>query len=140
MKRIMTVLLVLLCVSAPANAPQWSYDESNMVLRLEGMLSGDVTIPSEMDGLTRVTLNDGLAYIGDNFKACHALTSLTIPVSVRMVDSAFGSCEKSEGNPLRGRMPPVPRHGLVLLRADGKDFLALHKCSNRRIDMQSCFL
>lgn len=64
MKRIMTVLLVLLCVSAPANAPQWSYDESNMVLRLEGMLSGDMTIPSEMDGLTRVTLNDGLEYIG----------------------------------------------------------------------------
>lgn len=68
MKRIMTVLLaallVLLCVSAPADAPQWSYDESNMELRLEGMLSGDVTIPSEMDGLTRVTLNDGLEYIG----------------------------------------------------------------------------
>ena len=64
MKRIMTVLLVLLCVSAPADAPQWSYDESNMVLRLEGTLSGDGTIPSEMDGLTRVTLNDGLEYIG----------------------------------------------------------------------------
>ena len=68
MTRNMTVLLaallVLLCVSALADAPQWSYDESNMVLRLEGMLSGDVTIPSEMDGLTWVTLNDGLAYIG----------------------------------------------------------------------------
>ena len=141
---LLAALLVLLCVSALADAPQWSYDESNMVLKLEGTLSGDVTIPSEadgywvnaiarnafygqhevtsltmpdslralgsgavtqMDGLTQVTLNDGLEYIGANFKDCHALTSLTIPSSVRMVDSAFGTCENLKEIRFEGECP-----------------------------------
>ena len=45
-----------------------------------------------MDGLTSVTLNDGLEYIGNNFQNCPSLTSLTIPASVRIMDGAIGSC------------------------------------------------
>ncbi|MDD5897403.1 MAG: leucine-rich repeat protein, partial [Clostridia bacterium] len=120
----LVALLVLICVSALAEEPLWSYDGDNMYLKLEGTLSGDVVIPSEvnghpvnamknnafyeqheitsltmpdslralnsgvvtcMDGLTRVTLNDGLEFIGSNFTNCNALTSLTIPASVRIV-------------------------------------------------------
>lgn len=47
---------------------------------------------SDMEGLTSVTLNEGLEYIGaSNFLNCPALTEITVPASVRMVDGAFGS-------------------------------------------------
>ena len=58
-----------------------------------------------MDGLTRVTLNDGLEYIGANFQNCNALTSLTIPASVRIVDGAFNSCENLQEITFEGACP-----------------------------------
>ena len=124
-------LLVTLCLPALSEEPLWTYDQGNMYLKPSGTLSGDVTIPAEVDGyevnalelnasggqggitsltmpdtlralksgaiswmdnLTCVTLNDGLEYIGSNFSNCNALTSLTIPSSVRIVDRAISSC------------------------------------------------
>lgn len=137
-------LLLLACMPALAEEPQWSYDSGNMYLKLDGALSGDVTIPAEvdgypvnaiqysafnsnhaitsltmpdtlraiqggaiswMDGLTSVTLNDGLEYIGSNFQNCNALTSLTIPASVRIVDGAIGSCENLKEITFEGACP-----------------------------------
>ena len=52
-KRIIGLLLALLllaCMPALAEEPKWSYDNDNMYLKLDGDLSGDVTIPSEVDG------------------------------------------------------------------------------------------
>ena len=60
---------------------------------------------SWMDGLTSVTLNDGLEYIGSNFQNCNALTSLTIPASVRIVDGAIGSCENLKEIRFEGPCP-----------------------------------
>ncbi|MDO5322408.1 MAG: leucine-rich repeat domain-containing protein, partial [Clostridia bacterium] len=60
---------------------------------------------SWMDGLTSVTLNDGLEYIGSNFQNCNALTSLTIPASVRIVDGAIGSCENLKEIYFEGACP-----------------------------------
>ena len=147
-KRILWMLLalaILLCATAAlAEEPQWSYDSSNMILEPEGELSGDVVVPTEvdgyavnaikynafnsnneitsltmpdtlraiqsgaiswMDGLTSVTLNEGLEYIGSNFQNCNALTSLTIPASVRIVDGAIGSCENLKEIYFEGACP-----------------------------------
>ncbi|MGN0793238.1 MAG: leucine-rich repeat protein [Aristaeellaceae bacterium] len=133
--RILLVLALALCLlygSALAEGgASWSYDTDNFYLKVNGEMSGDVTIPAEvdgcavtalkynafvdqhgvtsltmpdsmralqngaigrMDGLTSVTLNDGLAYIGSNFVGCDALTSLTIPASVRIIDGAIWNC------------------------------------------------
>ena len=60
---------------------------------------------SWMDGLTSVTLNDGLEYIGSNFQNCNALTSLTIPASVRVMDGAIGSCENLKEIYFEGACP-----------------------------------
>ena len=60
---------------------------------------------SWMDGLTSVTLNEGLEYIGSNFQNCNALTSLTIPASVRIVDGAIGSCENLKEIYFEGACP-----------------------------------
>lgn len=137
-------LLLLVCASALAEEPVWSYDDGNMVLRLSGELSGDVTVPSEMDGyrvsavanqafyeqhqvssltmpdtlralqsgavscmdgLTSVTLNEGLEYIGSNFDRCGALTRLTIPSSVRIVDGIIRSCENLKEIRFEGECP-----------------------------------
>ncbi|MGN0801548.1 MAG: leucine-rich repeat protein [Candidatus Faecivicinus sp.] len=145
-KRIIGLLLALLllaCASALAEEPKWSYDNGNMYLKLDGNLSGDVTVPSEvdgysvnaisgsfygqsevtsltmpdslraikdgaisqMDGLTSVTLNDGLEYIGDSFSSCNALTSVTVPASVRIVDGAFSNCANLKEIRFEGACP-----------------------------------
>ncbi|MGN0183737.1 MAG: leucine-rich repeat domain-containing protein [Aristaeellaceae bacterium] len=147
-KRILWMLLalaLLLCATAAlAEEPQWSYDSGNMYVMPEGELSGDVTVPAEvdgyavnaikysafnsnneitsltmsdtlraiqggaiswMDGLTSVTLNDGLEYIGSNFQDCNALSSLTIPASVRVVDGAIGSCASLKEITFEGPCP-----------------------------------
>ena len=143
-------LILLFCVSAQAEEPVWSYDGNNMYLKLDGTLSGDVVIPSEVDGfavsaiednafyeqhevtsltmpdslralksgavtcmdsLTSITLNNGLEYIGSNFTNCAALTSLTIPASVRIVDGIIGSCENLKEIHFEGPCP-------LFLRAD----------------------
>ena len=147
-------MILALCLTAGVaraeEASPWSYDAGNMYLIPAENLSGDVTIPSEvdgyavnaikynafnsnneitsltmpdtlraiqsgviswMDGLTSVTLNDGLEYIGSNFTDCNALTSLTIPASVRIIDSAFSSCENLKEITFEGACP-------VFLNAD----------------------
>ena len=141
---LLLALLLLACTPALAEESPWSYDSSNMVLRRQAELGGDVVIPSEVDGypvhaiggsalsgqhavtaltmpdslralqsgavtgmdsLTSVTLNDGLEYIGANFKDCSALTQLTIPASVRIVDSMIGSCENLKEIRFEGECP-----------------------------------
>ena len=145
--RFVVAALLALCLLgslALAEEPQWSYDAGNMYLELDGSLSGDVTVPSEvdgyyvnaiessifnsnneitsltmpdtlraiqngaiawMDGLTSVTLNDGLEYIGNNFQNCNALASLTIPASVRIMDGAIGSCANLKEIRFEGACP-----------------------------------
>ena len=60
---------------------------------------------SGMEKLTQVTLNDGLEYLGGNFNRCNALTSVTIPASVRIVESAFSSCENLKEIRFEGECP-----------------------------------
>ena len=148
-KRFCLILALLLAALAlPALAEEqalWEYDDLNYYLKLNGELSGDVVIPSEVDGwavsaiessafsnqngvtsltmpvtlralqnsaiswmegLTSVTLNEGLECIGAyNFSDCGALTSLTIPASVRIVNSAFRSCENLKEIVFKGECP-----------------------------------
>ena len=140
--------LLLAALALPALAEEqalWEYDDLNYYLELNGELSGDVVVPSEVDGyavsaiessafsnqnsvtsltmpdtlralqnnaiswmegLTSVTLNEGLECIGAyNFSDCGALTSLTIPASVRIVNSAFCSCENLKEIVFKGECP-----------------------------------
>ena len=146
--RLILVALLAFCLlgglALAEETASWSYDSGNMYLKLNGSLSGDVTVPAEvdgyavnaiqynafnsnsgitsltmpdtlraiqggaiswMDGLTSVTLNDGLEYIGSNFQNCNALTSLTIPASVRIMDGAIGSCENLKEITFEGACP-----------------------------------
>lgn len=66
----------------PVNAIKYnSFNSNNAVTSLtmpdtlRAIQSGAI---SWMDGLTNVSLNDGLEYIGSSFRNCNALTSLTI--------------------------------------------------------------
>ncbi len=141
---LLAVLLLTLAMPGLAEEQLWSYDSGNMCLELKGSVSGDVTIPAEvdgypvnalqssifnsnheitsltmpdslraiqegaiswMDGLTSVKLNDGLEYIGSTFHNCGALTSLTIPASVRIVDGAINSCESLKAITFEGICP-----------------------------------
>ena len=65
-----------------------------------------------MDNLTSVHLNDGLEYIGNNFYNCSALTSLTIPSSVRIVDRAISSCANLKEIRFEGACPLFIEAGL----------------------------
>ena len=79
-KRIIGLLLALLllaCMPALAEEPKWSYDNDNMYLKLDGDLSGDVTIPSEVDGYLVNAIEDNA------FHEQHEITSLTMPDSLR---------------------------------------------------------
>ena len=79
-KRIIGLLLALLllaCMPALAEEPKWSYDNDNMYLKLDGDLSGDVTIPSEVDGYLVNAIKDNAFY------EQHEITSLTMPDSLR---------------------------------------------------------
>ena len=61
---------------------------------------------SRMDALNRVTLNEGLEVIGtNNFSNCPSLTSLTIPVGVRMIEAAIGSCDNLREITFEGECP-----------------------------------
>ena len=79
-KRIIGLLLALLllaCMPALAEEPKWSYDNYNMYLKLDGDLSGNVTIPSEVDGYLVNAIEDNA------FHEQHEITSLTMPDSLR---------------------------------------------------------
>ena len=67
---------------------------------------------SSMEKLTSVTLNDGLEYLGSNFSYCNALTSVTVPASVRIVDKAFVSCENLKEIRFEGACPLFIEAGL----------------------------
>ncbi|MGN1019884.1 MAG: leucine-rich repeat protein [Aristaeellaceae bacterium] len=137
--------LLMLGASALAEDDVWVYDASNMYLWLKGEVSGEVSIPAEvdgcavtalesglfqnwsgitaltmpdtlramqssavcyMDGLTEVRLNDGLEYIGyGNFDNCAALTSVTVPASVRVVEASFRSCDSLKEIRFEGECP-----------------------------------
>ncbi|MDY4138803.1 MAG: leucine-rich repeat protein [Eubacteriales bacterium] len=61
---------------------------------------------SYMSGLTEVRLNDGLEYIGyGNFSYCPALTSVTVPSSVRAVNAAFRACDNLREICFEGECP-----------------------------------
>ena len=61
---------------------------------------------SNMSGLTEVRLNDGLEYIGyGNFSYCPALTSVTVPASVRAVNAAFRCCDNLREIRFEGECP-----------------------------------
>ena len=61
---------------------------------------------SYMDGLTNITLNDGLEVIGNsNFSNLKALTSLTIPGSVRIVDGSISFCDALKEVRFEGACP-----------------------------------
>ena len=61
---------------------------------------------SYMSGLTEVRLNDGLEYIGyGNFSYCPALTSVTVPSSVRAVNAAFRACDNLREIRFEGECP-----------------------------------
>ena len=61
---------------------------------------------SYMNGLTEVRLNDGLEYIGyGNFSYCPALTSVTVPSSVRAVNAAFRCCDNLREIRFEGECP-----------------------------------
>ena len=74
-------LLLLACASALAEESPWSYDSSNMILRRQAKLSGDVSIPSEVDGYPVHAIGGG------TFSGQHAVTSLTMPDSLRALQS-----------------------------------------------------
>ena len=83
-KRIIGLLLALLmlaCVPALADEAQWAYDNGNMVLMPSGTLSGDVTIPSEVDGYPA----NAIRY--NAFQSNHEITSLTMPDTLRALQS-----------------------------------------------------
>ncbi|MGN0745186.1 MAG: leucine-rich repeat domain-containing protein [Aristaeellaceae bacterium] len=149
MQRVLWLLLALTVLvwgaSAMAEEAVWSYDADNMYLKLDGEISGDVTVPAEVDGyqvsairyrafdsrndvtsltmpdtlralqdsaisnmsaLTEVRLNDGLEYIDyGNFNNCPALTSVTVPASVRAVNASFRSCDNLREIRFEGECP-----------------------------------
>ena len=74
---LLLALLLLACMPALAEEPKWSYDNDNMYLKLDGDLSGDVTIPSEVDGYLVNAIEDNAFY------EQHEITSLTMPDSLR---------------------------------------------------------
>ena len=93
----------------PVNAIQYNIFNSNNAVTsltmpdsLRAIQNGAI---AWMDGLTSVTLNDGLEYIGSNFHNCNALTSLTVPASVRIVDGAFYACENLKEITFEGPCP-----------------------------------
>ena len=74
---LLPALLLLAGLPALAEEPKWSYDNDNMYLKLDGDLSGDVTIPSEVDGYLVNAIEDNAFY------EQHEITSLTMPDSLR---------------------------------------------------------
>ena len=93
----------------PVNAIQYnSFNSNNAVTSLtmpdslRAIQNGAI---AWMDGLTSVTLNDGLEYIGSNFHNCNALTSLTVPASVRIVEAGLSFVEV-EGFVMERPTPP----------------------------------
>ena len=71
-------------LSMPATAEEitWSYDDLNQILRLEGEVSGDVTIPSEIDGYEVTAL--GYNILSEK----SGITSVTLPDSVEALQSS----------------------------------------------------
>ena len=76
--------LLLTALALPALAEEqspWEYDDLNYCLELNGALSGDVVIPSEVDGWM-VSAIESSAFYGQN-----EVTSLTLPDTVRALHS-----------------------------------------------------
>ena len=78
---LLCALLMLACASALADDAVWAYDALNACLELEGELSGDVVVPSEVDGCEVTALKFAL------FQEQHDVVSLTLPDTVRALQS-----------------------------------------------------
>lgn len=75
----LALALCLLVNPAPAEEPQWSYNTLNMYLELEGSLSGDVSVPAEVDGYAVNAIESG------TFSSNNEITSLTMPATLRAI-------------------------------------------------------
>ena len=79
------------------------------IVRCDTAASGAVTVPASIDGkpvvsigdgafedcdgLTKITIPDGVKYIGDHaFYGCTKVTSIELPDSVRFIGAAFDDC------------------------------------------------
>ena len=62
---------------------------------------------NDMGALSSVTLNEGLEFIDYNFNRCGALTSLTIPASVRVVRGIVSFCDNMKEIRFEGPCPLV---------------------------------
>lgn len=79
------------------------------IVRCDTAASGAVTVPASIDGkpvvsigdcafglcdgLTKITIPDGVKYIGENaFAGCTKVTSIELPDSVQYIGSAFDDC------------------------------------------------
>ena len=76
---LLAVLLLTLTLPGLAEEQLWSYDSGNMCLELKGSVSGDVTIPAEVDGYPVNALQYSI------FNSNHEITSLTMPDSLRAI-------------------------------------------------------
>ncbi len=80
------------------------------IVRCDTAASGAVTVPASIDGkpvvsigdrafegcdgLTKITISDGVKYIGDHaFYGCTKVTSIELPDSVRYIGAAFDDCQ-----------------------------------------------
>lgn len=77
--------LLLLCVPAVSVRAEentvWKYDDLNMRLEREGEVSGDVEVPSVIDGHEVTALGSG------SFNDQHSVTSITFPSSIEALQS-----------------------------------------------------
>lgn len=90
-------------VSAEENAV-WKYDDLNMYLDLEGEVSKDVTVPSEIDGYEVKALGSGA------FQGQHSVTSITLPDSIEALkSSSIGSMDGLEKVQLSENLAVIER-------------------------------
>ena len=83
----LSLLMLVLCIPALAEATDWNYDANYAILRGYEGTGGDVVVPAEIDGFT-------VDVIGINVFKGDTITSLTLPETVLELRSgAVSSCE-----------------------------------------------
>ena len=85
---VLSLLMLVLCIPALAESPDWNYDANYAILRGYDGAGGDVVVPAEIDGFT-------VDVIGINVFKGDTITSLTLPETVlELRSNAVASCEK----------------------------------------------
>lgn len=83
--KLFAVLLVLMLLSSAATLAEeqssWQYDDSNFRLKVKGVLTGDVSVPSEINDFPVTALESNAFY------EQHEITALSLPESLRAVQS-----------------------------------------------------